>query len=107
MGLFNAIIKDEAFYQLAKEGGALSIDRDQKTVQIDGHDEVFKYHSSWVEDALLDAGGILPLYHIHGSSVFTHLTSAKSTDGAGSIQSKMRVIDNFDKKNQPHAELAW
>ncbi|ETS78452.1 hypothetical protein PFICI_10514 [Pestalotiopsis fici W106-1] len=106
MGLFNAIITDDDFYQHATEGSTITVDKDQKIITICGVDKTFRYESSWIEDTLLNAGGILPLYHLHGTSLFRHLTSSKTKNSAITMGSGLST-NAFSNERGPHSELAW
>lgn len=77
MGLFNIKLDDPAFYEAAREDAVITIDKDAKTICIDGVDEVFSYQQSQIEQTLLDSGGVLPLYGQFGRKVFRHITTPK------------------------------
>lgn len=78
MGLFNAILLADDFYEHAQEGGGITIDRNSRTIALDGIAETFSYTHTVVEETLLDAGGILPLYARYGRQLFREITSNKS-----------------------------
>ncbi|KAF7532735.1 hypothetical protein G7054_g7712 [Neopestalotiopsis clavispora] len=107
MGLFNAIVTDDEFYQHATEGSTITVDKDQKVITICGVNKSFHYQSSWIEDTLLNAGGILPLYHLHGTSLFRHLTSSSTQSYATTTNSTPPPTDAFSGGYSPHSELAW
>lgn len=77
MGLFNVKLQDEDFYSNAYEGSVVTIDKDSKTIRIEGIDKVFPYEQSEIEEALLDAGGVMPLYTEFGNAIFRQLTKPK------------------------------
>ncbi|OJI98263.1 hypothetical protein ASPVEDRAFT_124220 [Aspergillus versicolor CBS 583.65] len=77
MGLFNVKLQDEDFYSNVHEGSVVTIDKDSKTIRIEGIDKVFSYEQSEIEEALLDAGGVMPLYTEFGNAVFRQLTKPK------------------------------
>jgi homoaconitate hydratase len=77
MGLFNIKLDDDAFYAAAQEDSVITIDKDAKTIRIDGVDDVFSYQQSQTEETLLDSGGVLPLYGQFGRKVFRHITMPK------------------------------
>jgi hypothetical protein len=79
MGLYNIRIVDDNFYTLAVEGASITIDKERKTLAIDGHDQVFSYEHAWIENVLLDSGGILPLYDLYGKSMFRAISTKAST----------------------------
>lgn len=81
MGLFNVKMQDEAFYNAAKEDSVIVIDKDNKTIQIEGVGQVFHYYQSEIEQTLLDAGGVLPLYSQFGTDVFHKITAPKVKRG--------------------------
>jgi homoaconitate hydratase len=76
LGLFNIVVRDEKFYDLASEGRLLTIDKRDRTLSFEGSEMIFRYQHSAVEDTLLRAGGILNLYNIHGRSVFREMIKA-------------------------------
>lgn len=74
MGLFNIKLQDPEFYKHAQEDSVITIDKDTKTIRIEGYDKVFYYQQSEIEETLLEAGGVLPLYSQLGSNVFRRIT---------------------------------
>ena len=79
MGLFNIKLQDPEFYAAAQEDSVIIIDKDSKTIQIEGNPKVFEYDQSDIEQTLLDSGGVLPLYGQFGRRVFRHITAPKVT----------------------------
>lgn len=79
MGLFNVTLQDEEFYAHAKEGKAITIDKMAKTIVVEGCNTVFQYEQTQIEEELLKAGGILPLYKLHGRNVFTEIIKSKGS----------------------------
>ncbi|KAL5336609.1 hypothetical protein BJX70DRAFT_389805 [Aspergillus crustosus] len=77
MGLFNIKLQDEDFYSNVHEDSMITINKGSKSIQIDGLDKVFYYEQSEIEEALLDAGGVMPLYTEFGNAVFRELTKPK------------------------------
>lgn len=77
MGLFSVKLQDDEFYSHVYEDSIVTIDKDSKTIQIEGLDKVFYYEQSEIEEALLDAGGVMPLYTEFGNAVFRQLTTPK------------------------------
>lgn len=75
MGLYNTVILDEDFYTHAQEGVKITIDRRSKTIKLDGYDKLFSFTHTQIEDTLLEAGGIVPLYGLHGRHVFSEIIS--------------------------------
>lgn len=53
--------------------------------------KVFGYQHSDIEETLLEAGGILPLYSRYGRAVFRQMTAAKSQQPANS--NRVDVVD--------------
>lgn len=74
MGLFNIKLQDPDFYANVREDTVVTIDKDQKKITIEGYDKVFFYQQSQVEETLLDAGGVLPLYKQFSTNVFRQIT---------------------------------
>lgn len=95
MGLFNIKLKDPDFYANVHEDSLLTIDKDKKLITIEEMGRSFNYEQSLIEETLLDAGGVLPLYGEYGIDVFRRITSkqpkarkiAKGNSGAGSAAS--------------------
>ncbi|KAK5175794.1 uncharacterized protein LTR77_000934 [Saxophila tyrrhenica] len=75
VGLFSAIVVADDFYTHAQEGRTITIDRAAKMITLEGCPKPFTYEHSAVEEALLDAGGIVPMYELHGRGLFDALTS--------------------------------
>ncbi|KAJ5817867.1 Aconitase/3-isopropylmalate dehydratase large subunit alpha/beta/alpha subdomain 1/3 [Penicillium robsamsonii] len=94
MGLFNITLPDPEFYTLANEGSAVVIDRQSRTVQIDGTDQVFYYQQSEIEKTLVEAGGVLPLYNRFGASVFRKIASANTGQAMGKSTGKSAPMSN-------------
>lgn len=81
MGLFNIKLQDLDFYKIAQEDSVITIDKDNKTICIEGYKNVFYYQQSDIEETLLDAGGVLPLYSQFGGKVFRRITMPKVKGG--------------------------
>jgi len=83
MGLFNITLPDPDFYSLVNEDSVVIIDRQAKTVTVEGANQIFHYQQSEMEKTLLEAGGVLPLYNRFGRSVFREIsnTNAKRSKG--------------------------
>jgi hypothetical protein len=94
MGLFNITLSDPEFYILVNEGSIVIIDRQARTVQIEGTDKVFHYQQSEIEKTLLEAGGVLPLYNRFGPSVFRKISSANTGQGMGKSTGKSAPTSN-------------
>ncbi|KAL7760760.1 hypothetical protein ACKLNR_007295 [Fusarium oxysporum f. sp. zingiberi] len=77
MGLLNLILQDPRFYELAQEDTVVTFNKESKTFQIEGSDEVFPYEQSEVEGTLIESGSMLPLYSQVGRKVFHHITVPK------------------------------
>jgi hypothetical protein len=86
MGLFSIKIQDHRFYELALKDSIININKDTKTIQIEGSDVIFRYIQSEVEEALVESDGVLPLYSKLGKGVFGYLTApkVKGRKGVGS-----------------------
>ncbi|KAL2822121.1 hypothetical protein BJX63DRAFT_442295 [Aspergillus granulosus] len=78
MGLFNIKLQDQEFYDNVHEASVITINKDSKTIEIDGYGKVFSYEQSEIEERLLDAGGVMPLYTEFGNAVFRQLTKPKT-----------------------------
>ncbi len=108
MGLFNIKLQDPEFYAAAQEDAVITIDKDAKTIQIEGVAKIFEYEQSDIEQTLLDSGGVLPLYGQFGRQVFRHITMPKVTGSR-----KRKEIDPVDPgvfSDTPRSgteELAW
>ncbi|KAL3465074.1 hypothetical protein BJX64DRAFT_275448 [Aspergillus heterothallicus] len=81
MGLFNIKLPDQDFYDNVDEGSIITINKDSKAIQIEGYDKLFSYEQSEIEERLLDAGGVMPLYTEFGNAVFRQLTKPKTLKG--------------------------
>lgn len=106
MGLYSAIVTDERFYQHAQEGRSITIDPARKVIAVDGCEDTFSYKHSMLEETLLDAGGIVPLYERYGKGLFSALITPKSGGSVkpGAQQTfKMGVFQPEDKR----AGLEW
>ncbi|KAK5047699.1 hypothetical protein LTR84_006364 [Exophiala bonariae] len=105
MGLFNARISDDDFYQHANEGAVLTVDKAARTLRIAGADKTWKYEHTAIEAELLGAGGVLSLYHLYGNSLFRELTRSRQIPEYHS-----RTIKDFtsvELSRKPQAALAW
>ena len=104
MGLYNTVILDENFYTYAQEGVNVTIDRKNKTIALDGHDRLFPYTHTQIEDTLLEAGGIVPLYALYGRNVFSEITSSPASRGSSPLS-----IDDGDNpfKTKAKSGLEW
>ncbi|KAI8664393.1 hypothetical protein NCS55_00947900 [Fusarium keratoplasticum] len=81
MGLFNIKLQDPEFYKIAQEDSVITIDKDNKKIYIEGYKNAFYYQQSDIEETLLDAGGVLPLYSQFGGKVFRHITMPRVKGG--------------------------
>lgn len=105
MGLFNVTLQDEEFYTHAKEGKAITVDKAAKTIAIEGCSTVFRYEQAQIEEQLLNAGGILPLYKLHGRNVFTEII--KSKGGRAQDIGSTKVLDVVFGKESGRDDLDW
>lgn len=87
MGLFNIKLQDEEFYAHATEGSRIKIDKNEKSVEIEGLEKVFYYEQSDIEKTLLQAGGVLPLYKQWGRGLFRNVT--KQSNGGKEVPPKL------------------
>lgn len=105
MGLFNARICEDDFYEHAIEGAVLSVDKAARTLKIDGVDRVWRYEHSAIEAELLEAGGVLSLYHLYGNSLFRELTRSRHIPEYHSTTIKDLTSMEFSRR--PQTALAW
>lgn len=77
MGLFNVKLQDAYFYEIVQEDSVITINKNNKTIQIEEHSEAFSYQQSEIEETLIESGGVLPLYSRLGRKVFRHITLPK------------------------------
>ncbi|KAH7468220.1 putative aconitate hydratase [Fusarium oxysporum f. sp. matthiolae] len=103
MGLFSIKIQDPRFYELAQEDSVITINKDNKTIHIEGSDITFPYMQSEVEEALVESGGVLPLYSKLGKGVFRHLTAPKIK--GGSRAGHGNGTDSFSSRGS--ADISW
>ncbi|EXK25128.1 hypothetical protein FOMG_18185 [Fusarium oxysporum f. sp. melonis 26406] len=103
MGLFSIKIQDPRFYELAQEDSVITINKDNKTIHIEGSDITFHYMQSEVEEALVESGGVLPLYSKLGKGVFRHLTAPKIK--GGSRAGHGNGTDSFSSRGS--ADISW
>ncbi len=73
-GLLGIKIQDDRFYELAKEGGEMNIDIENRVITCEG--EKFEFHLDPIEEKLLAAGGLLNMYNLYGSALFQKLQEA-------------------------------
>lgn len=106
MGLYSIKLNTQAFFDIVKEDSVLEINKDTKTIHIEGVTETFTYQKSDIEETLLDAGGVLPLYNQIGKQVFRHITRSKVPGGK---KRKKNGCDNgmgFSMESDPPS-LDW
>ncbi|KAI9162732.1 3-isopropylmalate dehydrogenase [Paramyrothecium foliicola] len=77
MGLFNVRLQDEDFYAHVHEDSIIEINKDDKTIRIEGISKVFSYQQSQIEETLLDDGGVIALYKQYGKKIFRQITTTK------------------------------
>lgn len=78
MGLFNVRLQDDDFYANVHEDSIIEINKDEKTIRIEGVSKVFSYKQSQIEETLLDDGGVIALYKQYGKKIFRHITITKA-----------------------------
>ncbi|RKK66595.1 hypothetical protein BFJ69_g15271 [Fusarium oxysporum] len=103
MGLFNIKINDPRFYELTQEDSVITINKDNKTIQIEGSDMTFYYVQSDVEEALIESGGVLPLYSKLGRGVFRHLTAPRVQGGT----KRVRNSNNGRSRKERSQDITW
>lgn len=77
MALFNIVFQDSEFYKYAVEDSLITIDKDRKTMSIEGVDKNFEYQMSEIEETLLDGGGVMSLYKKYEKALFRQLVASK------------------------------
>lgn len=105
MGLFNVTLSDEEFYAHAAEGKAITIDKAAKTIVVEGCSTMFRYEQAQIEEELLNAGGILPLYKLHGRNVFTEIV--KSRQGNAKEAPQAKLIDGLCENDTGRDKVDW
>lgn len=105
MGLFSAVVVDDEFYALAQEGRTVTVDRGNKTITLADCATTFSYEHSLVEETILDAGGIVPLYQEYGRELFRHLAHSAGTH-LPEAPSPVTTVNPFDL-NKKAQELDW
>jgi aconitate hydratase/homoaconitate hydratase len=68
------VLRDDAFYALAEDGGEITVDMASGSVTIAGRTFAAEAPSTMVS-RLQEAGGIVPAIHTHGPKVFERLTA--------------------------------
>jgi hypothetical protein len=104
MGLYNTVILDEEFYNHVQEGVGITMNRQNKTIALDGHDKLFLFTHTQIENTLLESGGIVPLYALHGRHVFSEITSSPPQGGSSPLS-----IEDGDNpfKTKAKSGLEW
>ncbi|KIV94048.1 hypothetical protein PV10_05205 [Exophiala mesophila] len=105
MGVFNARISEDDFYQNAVEGAELSVDKTAKTLRVKGVDKYWKYEHSPIETQLLEAGGVLSLYHLYGNSLFREMTRPRQ--GRESYNPRIQDFTSATLTQKQQTALAW
>jgi homoaconitate hydratase len=75
MALLGVIVKDEGFYNLAKEGSLVTLHLAERMISVsdnEGKDTpvVFSFELSRMEEAMIQGGGVTELYRSYGPSLF-------------------------------------
>lgn len=76
-GLLGIRMNNDEFYKLAQEDAHITIDMEKKILTCEGRE--FKFKLDPIEQALLQAGGLLNVYRRYGTSLFQQLQSAADT----------------------------
>ena len=107
MGLYSAVVLDEEFYELATEGAVLTVDKDAKTLIFQENGKSFSFSHSVIEETLLNAGGVLPLYERYGKSLFREMVKPKRREM--NAERKLEVVLNSFQvqENNTRAQLVW
>ena len=101
MGLFNVKLEDPALFGMVHEDSIVTINKDTKTLYIEGVTKTFEYHQSGIEETLLDAGGVLPLYNQIGRQVFRHITQKSGKCGKKRTRSNADRSTGFSLEPEP------
>lgn len=89
MGLYNVTLDDDDFYDHAMEGGLITIDKDNKVITLEnvdgiaGNDRTYRYRKTPIEDNLLNSGGVIALYGLHGNNIFRAITRTSPIPRSG------------------------
>lgn len=105
MGLFNIVLTNDAFYSHAQEGKAITIDKGRKIIAVEGCDLEFTYEHAPIEEELLSAGGILPLYKIHGKKVFSEIIMPRKSNKKD-LRSRTISMEAFNDEIRAE-KLSW
>lgn len=105
MGLFGIKLQDPDFYASAHEDSIIEINKDEKTITIEGLGKVFRYSHTVIEETLLDAGGVLPLYGEFGSGVFRKITARPMKYGKKRKADIQKSLEHDDQKGS--GMLEW
>jgi homoaconitate hydratase len=76
-GLLGIKVRDDRFYELAREGIEVDIDIERRVVVCSG--EKFDFRLDPIEERLIAARGLLKMYDLHGNALFKHLQDAVVT----------------------------
>ena len=93
-GLLGIRLNDGEFYELAQEGVGVSIDITERIITCEGKD--FKFDLDAIEEALLQAGGLLSVYDRYGTSLFRQLQQAAT----GRLSSAKAMSENVGMLNE-------
>jgi hypothetical protein len=107
MGLYNITLQDDAFYADVSEGSTVIIDKEQKTVRVEGFDQVFRYQHSEIEETLLEVGGILPLYNQFGRTVFRQMISTKDKQSKTGREAGTVIAPALHEGKKKQTKLDW
>lgn len=106
MGFYSAVVLDDDFYQLAQEGTILSVDKVAKTLTFE-NGRSFTFSHSAIENTLLEAGGVLPLYGRYGKSLFREMIKPPQQPTRSSAKVD-DVLNPFRKhENSIKGQLVW
>lgn len=108
MGLYSAVVLDEQFYLLAQEGATLKVDKTAKTLTFSESGKSFSFSHSVIEETLLEAGGVLPLYEQYGKGLFREMVKPTGRRSPAPVQSFEAIVNPFrEPENTIRQQTVW
>lgn len=98
-GLLGIKMKDEKFYELAREGVNMSIDMRRRTISCCG--EEFRFELDPIEEKLLATGGLLNIYTLYGTTLFRKLQDAPTAQ----VDKERRMPETVERERD--SKLEW
>lgn len=114
MALLGVIVKDEGFYERAKEGRKLTLHLSERVLSVSGNDGqeapvTFPFELSRMEEAMIQGGGVTELYRSYGPALFRAAIAQSAetrSDGAGQGKAKKQKICGTETAAEQEA-LSW